>query len=190
MFGKALAGWPALSMLASVKLLFAMFDHESKDDQRTTVRDDQRTVPDDQRTSGIVPDVPEIVRASGRDDAAQSATVLADRPADPTASAPPAAAPGGAGHPAAPVAPVDVRTVLHPDPGGAGGPRDSPRLLACRCRGTTLPDVMRDAGHGVPNERASLPFKILKAEQDMTTIGPASVRSHSDDLDPPSEVVA
>ena len=33
--GKALAGWPALSMLVSVKLLFAMFDHETKDDQRT-----------------------------------------------------------------------------------------------------------------------------------------------------------
>jgi len=40
--GKALAGWPALSMLVSVKLLSAMFDHE-KDDQRTIVRDDQRT---------------------------------------------------------------------------------------------------------------------------------------------------
>ena len=39
--GKALAGWPALSMLVSVKLLFAMFDHESVD-QRTTVADDQR----------------------------------------------------------------------------------------------------------------------------------------------------
>jgi hypothetical protein len=49
--GKALAGWPAVSMLVSIKLLFALIDH-TKDDQRTTIRDDQRTVPDDQRTSG------------------------------------------------------------------------------------------------------------------------------------------
>jgi len=49
--GKALAGWPALSMLASVKLFFGMFDHTDADrrtvDDGRTVRDDERTVPDD-----------------------------------------------------------------------------------------------------------------------------------------------
>ncbi|MCT2282065.1 DUF2637 domain-containing protein, partial [Micromonospora chalcea] len=44
LMGKALAGWPALSMLAAVKLLFSMIDHAG-DDQRT-VRDDQRTAAD------------------------------------------------------------------------------------------------------------------------------------------------
>jgi hypothetical protein len=38
--GKALAGWPALSMLVSVKLLFSMIDHGEVD--QGTVRDDQR----------------------------------------------------------------------------------------------------------------------------------------------------
>jgi hypothetical protein len=31
-------------------------------------------------------------------------------------------------------------------------------------------DAMRDDGHGVSNERVSLPLKIVKAEQDVTTI--------------------
>jgi ABC-type Fe3+-siderophore transport system permease subunit len=35
--GKALAGWPALSMLVSVKLLFAMFDHESVDQRLSLI---------------------------------------------------------------------------------------------------------------------------------------------------------
>jgi hypothetical protein len=54
-----------------------------------------------------------------------------------------------------------------------------------------LADAIRDDGHGVFNERASLLLKILKAEQDMPAIGgPASARSRPDDLDPLSEVVA
>ena len=42
--GRALAGWPAISLLVSIKLLFSMFDHDEKDQR--TVRDDQRTVLD------------------------------------------------------------------------------------------------------------------------------------------------
>ncbi len=46
--GKALAGWPAVSMLVSVKLLFSMLGHTN---------DSQRAVPDSQRTSPPVLDV-------------------------------------------------------------------------------------------------------------------------------------
>jgi hypothetical protein len=69
--GKALAGWPAVSMLVSIKLLFSMIDH-TKVDQRSTARDDQRTSP-------TVPDVPGTVRQTGRDEAAPSGTVPARR---------------------------------------------------------------------------------------------------------------
>ena len=40
------------------------------------------------------------------------------------------------------------------------------------------------------NERASLLLKILKAEQDVTTIGPVTVRPRPHELEPLSEVVA
>jgi Protein of unknown function (DUF2637) len=63
--GKALAGWPAISMLVSVKLLFSMIDHTHAG---------QRGVPDVQRTSRAVPDVPGTVSPSGRD--------VRDAPAD------------------------------------------------------------------------------------------------------------
>jgi len=53
-----------------------------------------------------------------------------------------------------------------------------------------LADAMRDDGHGVSNERASLLVKILKAEQDVTTIGPANVRIRLQEPEPLSEVVA
>jgi len=53
-----------------------------------------------------------------------------------------------------------------------------------------LADAMRDDGHGVSNERASLLLKILKAEQDVTTIGPATVRPRLQEPEPLSEVVA
>jgi hypothetical protein len=179
--GKALAGWPALSMLASVKLLFAMFDHESKDDQRTIVRDDQRT-------AGTVPAVPEIVRRNGRDDAAPSATVPADRPADPKAEPQTPPAPGGAGHPGGPAAPVDVRAVAHLIP-VARAARVTLAETGLSLSRDHLADVMRDQGHGVSNERASLLLKILKAEQDVTAIGPATQKDRQE-REALSEVVA
>ncbi|GAA1886061.1 DUF2637 domain-containing protein [Asanoa iriomotensis] len=194
--GKALAGWPALSMLVSVKLLFGLIDHNTDGHQA-----DGR---DDQRTSATVPDVPGTVRQTGRDDTAPSGTVLAERtnvpvpsvtgPADRPA-APTTLAPGGAGQRAASdsgeqaAAPLAIRTVAHLVPAA----RAARATLASDGRTLSrdnLADVMRDDGHGVSNERASLLLKILKAERDVTTIGPASARPRPEDLDPLSEVVA
>jgi hypothetical protein len=183
----------------SVKLLFAMFDHETKDDQRTAVRDDQRTVPDDQRTSGTV-------RQTGRDDAAPSGTVTddrtdgpartgtgpADRPADPATNAPGDAgqqAPGATGDLGHRAAPLDSRTVAHLIPAA----RAARATLAREGRSLSrdnLADAMRDDGHGVSNERASLLLKIAKAEQDVTQIGTTAARPRPQGPDPLSEVVA
>lgn len=95
--GKALAGWPAVSMLVSIKLLFAMIDH-TKDDQRTTVRDDQRT-------AGSVPDVLRTVQQTGPDGTTPPGTAPGERTSNPAPSAtgpaePVAGTPGGAGQPA------------------------------------------------------------------------------------------
>jgi hypothetical protein len=49
---------------------------------------------------------------------------------------------------------------------------------------------MRGDGHGVSNERASLLLKILKAEQEVATIGPATVGIRPQGPVPFSEVVA
>jgi hypothetical protein len=197
--GKALAGWPALSMLVSVKLLFAMFDHESVD-QRTSV-------PDDQRTSGTVPAAPEIVRQTGRDDAASSGTVPAARtntpapsvtgPADRPAGHTPGERPDpgqraatGSGDPGdRAAARLDIRTVAYLIPAA----RAARATLASDGRSLSrdnLADAMRDAGQGVSNERASLLLKILNAEKDVTSIGPSGARIDSKNLEPLSEVVA
>ncbi|MEV5693009.1 DUF2637 domain-containing protein [Micromonospora globbae] len=181
LIGKALAGWPALSMLVSVKLLFSMLDHE-RDNQRTTVRDDQRT-------AGSVPDVPGTVQRAGRDGTAPSGTAPgertstpapsainpADRPVEASGGTPGCAgqaAPGGTGDPARS---IDIRTVVHLIPAA----RAARASLATKGRSLSrdnLADAMRDDGHGVSNARASLLLKILKAEHDVTTIGPVSVR--------------
>ena len=186
--GKALAGWPALSMLISIKLLFAMIDH-TEVDQRTTA-------PDDQRTSGTVPDVREIVRRTGRDDPTPSGTVPATRTNTPTLSVTDSAhlsgdpTPGQADTPADGAAPPDIRTVAHLIPAA----RAVRATLAREGRSLSrdnLAETMRDDGHGVSNERASLLLTILKAEQDTPAIdGPASARPLPEDMDPLSEVVA
>jgi hypothetical protein len=172
--GKALAGWPALSMLVSVKLLFSMFDHDGSD----------RTVRDDQRTAGTV-------HGSGRDDAVSSPTVRADRPdtalssatgpADPAARTEQAAQTRRADgavlahteSPAAGTAAVDIRTVERLIPAA----RAARTVLIGAGRSVSrdnLADAMRADGHGVSNARASLLLKILKAEQDLPTIQPAA----------------
>jgi hypothetical protein len=195
--GKALAGWPAVSMLVSIKLLFSMIDHTNVD-QRTTVRDGQRTSP-------TVPDVPGTVRQAGRDDASPSGTVpvertnsaelaatgRADRPAAPIAGAPgqPARGRAGTGDPGDRAARLDVRTVAHLIPAA----RAARAALATNGRSLSrdsLADAMREDGTGVSNERASLLLKILKEEQDVTTISQAVVRPRPEDLDPLSQVVA
>ncbi|WP_431726947.1 DUF2637 domain-containing protein [Verrucosispora sp. TAA-831] len=179
--GKALAGWPAVSMLVSVKLLFAMIDH-TNDDQRTTVRDDQRT-------SAPVPAVPGTVRRTGRDDVARSGTAPGERTKTPgpsaTGPADPAGAPGGASRPGPlgtgipddRAATVDIRTVGHLIPAA----RAAGVTLTAEGRSLSrdnLADAIRDDGHGVSNERASLLLKILKAEQAVATIDPSTVRPH------------
>jgi hypothetical protein len=179
--GKALAGWPALSMLVSVKLLFSMIDH-TRVDQRATV-------PDGQRTAGTVPEVPATVRQAGRDDIEPSATVPSERTNTPT---PPTTGPAGLTAEATPgdrPAPLDIRTVAHLIPAA----RAARATLAHAGRSLSrdnLADVMRDDGHGVSNARASLLLKILKAEQSVTTIGASPVQPRPEDLAPLSEVVA
>jgi len=183
--GKALAGWPALSMLVSVKLLFSMFDH---------VESDQQTVRDDQRPSAPVPAVPGPVPQTGRDggpssgtvparrtdDRNPSATGPADRPTDPT--------PGRSGAPGDRAAPVDIRTVAHLIPAARAaravlannGRRLSPDALA---------DAMRD-GYAVSNARAGLLVKILKAEEHVTPIQPAGSASADTEPDDGPHVAA
>ena len=62
--GRALAGWPAISLLVSIKMLFSMFDHDEKDHR--AVRDDQRTVPDGPSVPGDRPGRDETVRDDHR----------------------------------------------------------------------------------------------------------------------------
>jgi hypothetical protein len=171
--GKALAGWPAVSMLVSIKLLFAMIDHTAVD-QRTVV-------PDDQRTSPTVPDIPGAVRQTGRDESAPSRTVRGERTSDgaPPATGPAAAVtastPGDApalGHPGDPgqsATRLDVRAVAHLIPAA----RSARTTLVNEGRSLSrdaLANAMRDDGHGVSNERASLLLKILAAEEAVTSI--------------------
>jgi hypothetical protein len=168
--GKALAGWPALSMLVSVKLLFAMFDEEDSR-RRTIVRDDQWTVP-------AVPDVARSVGETDPDEAAGSGIVPRHRIDAQASSATGAVdlvnrtAEGIYGHDNRAAA-SSIRTVAYLVPAA----RTARAMLARDGRSLSrdnLADAMRDGGHGVSNERASLLLKILKAERDTTTIGPLS----------------
>ncbi len=183
--GRALAGWPAISLLVSIKLLFSMFDHD-KNDQRT-VRDDQRTVPDR-------PPVPGTVPRTGRDDIRPSGTT-GGRGTDGTG---PAATDQGSA-PGAPGA--------RPGPGSAGrggaasDTRDVADLIpAARAASAALTAAgrrlsrdalahrMRDDGYGVSNARALLLLKILKAEGTVTPFGTAT--SDGDDPGESPEVAA
>jgi hypothetical protein len=160
--GRALAGWPAISLLVSIKLLFSMFDHD---------KDDQRTVPD--RT-----DVPGTDPRTVPADAGPSRTTTGPG----TIESGPAAS-GAAGAPDA--AGVVSRTATAGRGGSAHGVRDVAHLIpaartardALAARGHTLSrdrlaNRMRDDGHGVSNERASLLLKILKAEENVTQLEP------------------
>jgi uncharacterized protein DUF2637 len=165
--GRALAGWPAISLLASIKLLFSMFDHD-KDDHRTT-RDDQRTVPDRPSVPGTVPGtVPADTRPSGTtnrpgtDNARPSATGTDGAPDAPGAPAPgPGAASRGG-------APLDIRDVADLIPTARAG-RDALAASGHTLSRDRLADRMRDR-HGVSNARAGLLVKILKAEDRATRL--------------------
>ncbi|PZG21153.1 hypothetical protein C1I95_08020 [Micromonospora craterilacus] len=163
--GKALAGWPALSMLVSVKLLFSMIDHGG-DDQRT-VRDDQRTATDRPPDSGTIPQTgPDGGPSSG-----PATDERTDRPGSSTT--------GGADQstgPASQSAAAQAGTVAHLLPAA----RSALATLAGSGRSLSrdaLADAMRDNGHGVSNARASLLVKILKAEQDISVAAAVAFRA-------------
>jgi hypothetical protein len=163
--GRALAGWPAISLLVSIKLLFSMFDHDTEDRPPVpdgpsvpgpvpeTVLPDQRTIPDR-------PAVPETVPGTVRDNQPPFGT--AETTADPGCSSTAAPATGDTG-------PAGGGTLL--------GPRDVADLLpaarqaraALAAGGRTLSrdrlaDRMREDGYGVSNARAGLLLKSLRAE--------------------------
>jgi hypothetical protein len=144
--GKALAGWPALSMLVSIKLLFSMLDHAHG-------RDDQRTVPDEQQTSRAVPDVPGTIRRTGQDESALSQSVGGPGTAGRTAPAP-----------GARPAPLEnIESVDHMVP-AARAARAALLQNGRTFSRDNLADALREEGHGVSNARASLLIKILRAE--------------------------
>ncbi|MDG4749938.1 DUF2637 domain-containing protein [Micromonospora sp. WMMD718] len=159
--GKALAGWPALSMLVSVKLLFGMIDHREGD---------QRTVQDDQRPSADRPLVPGTVRQTGPDSGPSSGLTPDGRtgPPGPSATGVSGRAAGltpALSGPAIEPALVGARSVAHLLPAA----RAARAALANSGRSLSrdrLADAMRDDGYGVSNERASLLLRILRAEQD------------------------
>ena len=167
--GRALAGWPAISLLVSIKLLFSMFDH-AKEDQRTG-RDDQRTVPDGPPVPGT--DRRTVPAQAGPSRTTTGPGTITPGPAGPDAARAPGspdgqARPGASGRGGAP---VDLREVAHLIPAARAaravlannGRRLSPDALA---------DAMRD-GYAVSNARASLLLRILKAEENVTTLDPA-----------------
>ncbi|MDG4763334.1 DUF2637 domain-containing protein [Solwaraspora sp. WMMD406] len=185
--GKILAGWPALSMLIAVKLLFSMIDHGE---------DDPRTVPDDLRTSADRPLVPEALPQIGPDSGPPVGPTLDGRTGHPGRSATSGTGRGvgrvsgrSSGPATAPV-PVDVQPVAHLLPAARAAVREALAATGRPPSRDRLADALRDDGHGVSNERASLLLKILKAEQDVPTIGAGSVRPWPDDLDTQPEVAA
>lgn len=83
---------------------------------------------------------------------------------------------------------LDIHTVAHLIPAARAACAtlaSSGRLLSR----DNLAGDMHDDGHGVSNERASLLLKILKAEQDVPTIGPATARPCTQEPEPLSELV-
>jgi hypothetical protein len=176
--GRALAGWPAISLLVSIKLLFSMFDHTTHDlrtvDQRT-VRDDQRILPDRPPTHQAVPDArPD----DGPDDPFPSATT---RPSATSGGRGPG--PAGAGTPSTLGSHNGPLTPLGAGRGGAAtGLRDVADLIPAartaraaltaagrRLTRDALADRMRGAGHRMSNARVCLLVKVLRAEYTMTT---------------------
>ncbi|MDG4768540.1 DUF2637 domain-containing protein [Solwaraspora sp. WMMD406] len=167
--GKILAGWPALSMLIAVKLLFSMIDHGEKD---------QRTVPDDQRTSAGRPAAPGTVPPVSSDTRPPSVPTP-DKPAA-LSDVPPsgeihesAKLTAGQSEDLAPnLVPTDSRAVAHLLPDA----RAAYTALTIKGRAVSrdkLAEAMRDDGHGVSNERASLLLRIIRAEQEVSVTSPA-----------------
>lgn len=146
LIGKALAGWPALSMLVSVKLLFSMFDHDESRDP-PVVRDGQRPSP-------VVPAVP------GPSPPAATGTgprVSAERLTGPAESQRGDRGDGAVSD--------DIRDVAHLIPAA----REAHGRLAAAGRSLSrdaLAAAMREQGDSVSNAHASVLLKVLKAEED------------------------
>jgi hypothetical protein len=170
--GRALAGWPAISLLVSIKLLFSMFDHGNED--RQIIRDDQRTVPDGtavpRTVPGTVPADPAPSGTKGEPGTDSDRPAATDRG---SASGAPDARPApGAGTRGG--AALDIHDVADLIP-AARAARAALAATGRRLSRDALADRMRDDGHGVSNARASLLVKILRAEDSVTPLGPAPV---------------
>jgi len=166
--GKILAGWPALSMLVSVKLLFGMIDH-GEDDQRTD-RDDERPSADRPPAAGTVPQSSPHSGPSAGLTADERTGLLGPSTTGGTNRAAGSTS-GRSSDPASAPVPVDTRTVAHllPAARAAGAALAATGLPLSRDR---LADALRD-GRGVSNERVSLLLKILRAEQDAGRFAPS-----------------
>jgi hypothetical protein len=171
--GRALAGWPAISPLVSIKLLFSMFEQHHEDQQ--AVRDDQPTVPDSPPVRWTAP---QTIRDHARP--ARPAGTTGEPGTDGTGPAPavPSAQPGARTRTHRGVA-TDVHDVAALIP-PARAARAALTATGQRLSRDGLADRMRNDGHGVSNARACLLVKILRAEKDATPPGPADTA----DLDP------
>jgi hypothetical protein len=175
--GRLLAGWPAVALLVSIKLLFEMFDH---DEGGTDGRDDQRT-------SSVRGDVPGTVRGPVGTSSPSSGTSVARRTVEVGSSAPDAVA-GRLGRSVesggGPAAPADVRGVADL----ISAARAARIALAAEGRSLSrdaLADRIRDDGHAVSNARASLSTRILRAEESATS--PTPCRYTSDASEQPND---
>jgi len=150
--GRALAGWPAVSLLVSIKLLFGMFDHDTQD--RQTPKDDRRT-----ETRG--PSVPGTTGRTVLPGCQPSGTAprLSDGPRSGTAGAPTVDARLSAER----IPPVDIGAIVELLPAA----RAAHAALAGSGRALSrdaLASRMRQDGYTVPNARLSLLLKALRVE--------------------------
>nr|WP_255500581.1 DUF2637 domain-containing protein [Micromonospora sp. Llam0] len=164
--GKVLAGWPALSMLIAVKLLFSMIDH-GEEGQRT-VPDGPLTSADRPPTFGTVPPEasdggqPSVKVADGRSGRAGTAGVDAADRTDGLASGQPSGTDVRGES-------TDARSLAHLLPAA----RVARAALAGMGRPLSrdaLAETMRGDGHGVSNQRASLLLKILQTEDAIAVV--------------------
>jgi hypothetical protein len=180
--GRALAGWPAVSLLVSIKLFFAMFDHDIGDPD---VRDDQRPP-----APGAA--VPGTVHGTGPDDQAPAGTVSDERTNRTGPS--PAGADGGPAVPdghrdPSPGGPVDVRGVADLTQAA----RAARAALAAEGRPLTrdaLAKRMREDGHAISNARASQLLKILRTNDAPARVRGKPVEADAGEIDMSTEVAA
>lgn len=157
--GRVLAGWPAVSLLVSLKLLFSMFDHP---DAPATVRDDHRTVPDE---AGPSPEASGtgVTESAPTTSGTNSTTGSAARPAGQSRTV------------------ADPRDVAHLIP-AARAARDALGQRGRTLSRDRLADRMREDGYGVSNARAGLLVQILKAEAHVTRLDSSPAATEAADL--------